>query len=152
MKKIALMICVLIAFSIGMVHSQTSFGPVAGTTSEYEFNNGVVQGSILPIAIPAELPAAALTVDKISMVASPNPFTARTTINCILPAKGKLTLGIRNMFGESVKTLEENILQEGSHLIEVTSEHLRPGIYTAMLVFRTNDDVVIKTIRIVFNQ
>jgi hypothetical protein len=56
------------------------------------------------------------------------------------------------MFGETVKTIEDNVTQQGDKSIEVSSERFRPGIYTAMVIFKTSKNVMIKTIRIVYNQ
>ena len=86
------------------------------------------------------------------MVSSPNPFKDRTLITCTFPETGKFILEIRNMFGETVKNIEDNVGQKGTQTMEVTSEHLKPGIYTAMMMFKTSQNVMIKTIRIVYTQ
>jgi hypothetical protein len=56
------------------------------------------------------------------------------------------------MFGETIKSFEINVEQEGCQTMEVTSENLRPGIYTAMLVFKTSDNVTMKTTRMVYTK
>jgi|GEM_PF-2361760 len=152
MKNMTLIFCLLFVFSTRMMYSQSVQVPLA-----ISGDNAL---SANPFAVPSA-PAASVLADienpahppvKLTMISSPNPFTSRTTITFTLPDKGKLFLEIRNMFGETVKSLEDNIEQEGSHSMEVTSEHLRPGIYTAIMVLKTNDNVFLKTIRIVCNQ
>ena len=89
----------------------------------------------------------------LTLVSSPNPFTDRTTISCSLPEKGRLTLTIHNIFGETVKTLGDDVEHEGKYSVEVTSEKMRPGIYTAMLSLKTSGGLVlVKTIRIVYKK
>ncbi len=152
MNKITLLICLFFALSIRIVVAQSLQAPavIAGFESE----------SVYPAAIesmisdPAPLVNTNITdlADKLTMISSPNPFTAATMITCFLPVKGKLILAIQNMIGKTVKTYEETIDQEGTHAIEVTSEHLRPGIYTVRLTLKTNDNMMMKTSRIVCNQ
>jgi hypothetical protein len=152
MKKFALMLCLLFTISIGMIHAQTSQAPasIPGNDNSYTFT--LPADPMVTPAAPADLTITPPQADKLTMVSSPNPFTSRTEITCVLPVKGKLTLVVRNMFGETVRTIEENVEQEGTCSMEVTSEHLRPGIYTAILVLKTSDNVMMKTIRIVYNQ
>lgn len=152
MKKITLILCLLSAISIRMTYAQPSqaHAAISGENSVSAFADSEL--SMLP-----EEPRAGLTdhgqkAVKLTMVASPNPFTSRTAITCYIPVKGKLTLEIRNMFGETVMSTEENVEQEGSHSMDVTSENLKPGIYTAMLRLKTGDNVMMNTIRIVHNK
>jgi hypothetical protein len=151
MKQIALTLCLLFTVTIGMICAQ----PMQPATAIPGIENGSIYAFSMvppqPDAIPASL-VPVIKADQLTMVASPNPFTSRTEITFSLPGKGKVILGIRNMFGETVKTIEENADQEGDHSIEVTSEHLRPGVYTAILILKTSDNVMMKTIRIVCNQ
>jgi hypothetical protein len=146
------MFCLIFAASIGMTHSQITQGPAAILSSDNISEYTSTADSDSPDAKTAEPSGSTSQAGKLTMVASPNPFTSSTEITCDLPDKGKLMLGIRNMFGETVKTIEIIAEQEGSQSIEVTSEHLRPGIYTAMLVFKTSDNVMMKTIRIVYTK
>ncbi|MCX6306899.1 MAG: hypothetical protein NT040_18185 [Bacteroidetes bacterium] len=152
MKKNVLMLCLLFAFSVRMIYAQTSQAPVPLSDIVSESGYAGTSGAMLPDMPRPALPEIQVPADKLTMTSSPNPFTTHTVISCFLKEKGKLTLGIRNMFGETVKTFEDNIEQLGNHTIDVTSEDLRPGVYTAMLVFKTADNVLIKAIRIVYNQ
>jgi hypothetical protein len=152
MKKIKQLFCLALVFSSLGVYAQTMDIPVSIATDNADHGN--LQSVTVISAEPA---AAAITSQylpavKLSMVSCPNPFTNRTSITCYLPVKGKLTLEIRNMFGETVNTIEDNVEKEGTCSLEVTSEHLRPGIYTALLMLKTSDNVMTKSIRIVCNQ
>jgi hypothetical protein len=152
MKKFTLILILLFAVSIRMVFSQTAQYAATITANDNLFDYALSADPMLPDMVQPDLASTTSLADKLTMVASPNPFTSRTTINCFLPVKGKLTLEIRNMFGATIKTIEETIDQVGTHSTEVTSEHLRPGIYTTILILKTSDDVLMKTIRIVYNQ
>jgi len=142
----------MFAFSIQAIYAQPSQSPVAITGNDNVPEYTLAVNPILPVVTPAEITSTSPQTDKLTMVSSPNPFTTRTTITCFLPSKGKLMLEIRNMFGETVKTDEQNVDQEGTLNLEVTSERLRPGIYTAVLTLKTSENVMTKNIRIVYNQ
>ena len=152
MKKITLILCLLFAISIGMIYSQTMQVPAAIVYTDNTSDNLYIGDRVLPDASKAKSNITSHQADKLTMLSSPNPFTNRTMVTCFIPVKGKFVLGIRNMFGETVKTIENIVDREGSYNIEVTSEHLRPGIYTAILVLKTSNDVMMKTIRLVYNQ
>ena len=152
MKKVLFIFCLLSAFSIGVIFAQPSQSPVMINGNDNVSEYTLPVNPVLPDITPTEMTSTSQPADKLTMVSSPNPFTGRTTLTCVLPSKGKLMLEIRNMFGETVKTDEENVEQEGTRNIEVTSERLRPGIYTAVLTLKTNDNVLTKNIRIVCKQ
>jgi hypothetical protein len=152
MKKITLMLCLLFVFSMRLLFAQTLHLPLIIEEKSDKSEYSLVAVASTQVPVPAEMNTTFAALDKISMTSSPNPFTTRTQVTCCLPSKGKLSLGIRNMFGETVKTRESNVEQEGDCVLEVTSENLRPGVYTAILVFKTSDNVLTKTIRIVYNQ
>jgi hypothetical protein len=152
MKKITLTLCLLFALAIGLINGQTLQVPVnmAGLSEDADYSavpNPQVSG-----ADKADLTSTPQVADQLTMTATPNPFKDRTLITCSFPATGKLILEVRNMFGETVKTIEDNVTELGDKSMEVTSDRFRPGIYTAMLIFKTSKNVMIKTIRIVNNQ
>jgi hypothetical protein len=137
----------LFALLINTMQAQTVQGPAAGSVN----NNS---DFILPSAMPegSDLLGVTHQKDKLTMISSPNPFSSRTVITCDFPSQGKAELGIRNMFGESVNTFITTVEQEGPMTFEVNSEHMRPGVYTALLVFKTGEDMLIKTIRLVYTK
>jgi hypothetical protein len=150
MKTITLYL--LFAFTIGVINAQTQQVPVniAGNGEGADYS--LTATPPVPDAVPADQVTIPQGTEQLTMAASPNPFKDRTLITCSFQATGKLTLEIRNMFGETVKSFEDNVAQVGDKSFELTSERLRPGIYTAMLIFKTSKSVMIKTIRIVYNQ
>lgn len=152
MKTITRTLCLLFALMIGEINAQTQQINVniAGSDNGTDYSTTI--DPIVPDATQADLTSAPQATDQLTMIASPNPFKERTVITCSFPATGKLILEIRNMFGETVKTIEENVSQTGDKSIEVSSERFRPGIYTAMLMFKTSKNVMTKTIRIVYNR
>jgi hypothetical protein len=152
MKKNAFILFLLFTIPQGMIYSQTMLLPTVLTANDNSSNVTFTADPLLPAATPADIPGTQCHADKLTMTSSPNPFVSQTVITCFLPSKGKLMLAIRNMFGETIKTIEDNIEQPGNYSLELTSEHFKPGIYTAMLVLKTGDNVMMKTIRIVCNQ
>lgn len=152
MKNFTMILCFIFAVSVGTLHSQTSQGPAATGSNDPMTGYTLTAGPSSPDAVQPESGGTPSPIGKLTMSASPNPFTARTVITCTLPGKGKLAMGVRNMFGETVRTFDLNVEQEGSQALEMTSDQLRPGIYTAMLVFKTADNVLMKAIRIVYTK
>jgi hypothetical protein len=152
MKKNMMITGLLLVFSMGNLFAQTGMMPAGLVDDKTE------SGSIIPInpAFPEHTTIVLNDVPdsdgKLSVVISPNPFSNHTSFICHLPAKGKLTLKIYNMFGESMMSFEDIIEEEGSHSIEMNSATFHPGIYTAMLVFKTRDNVVMRAVRMVCNQ
>ena len=149
MKRISIVFSLVFTLSAGIIHAQTIQGPAAGIGNDNPMEYNIAAAPAMPGTARSTEGVELQPSDKLGLVASPNPFTTRTFISCVLPASGKLSLGIRDMFGETVKTFELNVEQEGAQSMELTSDHLRPGIYTAMLVFKTPDNILMKTIRIV---
>ncbi|MFZ4521485.1 MAG: hypothetical protein ACOYNC_07260 [Bacteroidales bacterium] len=152
MKKISVVLCFLFTVSIRMAVAQTAQVPLPGITHETETGYVYLVKPLLPEAVPAETAIRSGDNGMLTITSSPNPFTSHTLISCNLPEKGKMTLGITNMFGEVVKTFDENIMQAGTQVTDITAENLQPGIYTALLVFRTSDQVLMKVLRIVYTR
>jgi hypothetical protein len=63
----------------------------------------------------------------------PNPFKEQTWINFKLSERGKTSLKIFDMAGKEIKSLVNDVLNQGKHSINVTSEGLRSGIYYYVL-------------------
>ncbi len=137
------------AVSAGTLFAQSMQLPSDLLTGSGDGEYSALKDPVLPQVAPGNTAGKTERIGKLTMISSPNPFTTRTVITCTLPEKGKLTLSVRNMFGECVKTIESNVEQEGNQTFEVTSEQLRPGIYTVMLALKTSDNMLFKTIRLV---
>ncbi|MDP1622244.1 MAG: hypothetical protein Q8M08_07880 [Bacteroidales bacterium] len=152
MKKNRLIIILWFTLSAGTVNAQTMQLPAVMADNVNSFDNTIAAQTLLSDGVAADQTINTNPADKLNMIASPNPFTSQTVITCYFPEKGKFLLGIRNMFGESVRLIEDYVEQEGNHCVEVTGDNLRSGIYTAMLIFKTKDNVMMKTIRLVYSQ
>lgn len=152
MNRFTLILCLLFVFSIRMMQAQSSQVAAVIPDDNTVTTQPVALNSLLADQAVNGLTGQPRQALRLDMVASPNPFSTRTMITFSLPAKCKLRMEIRNMFGETVKSMEENVDTEGSHSLEISSEHLQPGIYTAMLIVKTDDNMIMSTIRLVYNQ
>jgi hypothetical protein len=59
----------------------------------------------------------------------PNPFWQEATVDYTLPANGKATLIVYNVFGEEVRTVFNEVQTAGSHSVRLSSDGLRAGTY-----------------------
>jgi hypothetical protein len=85
------------------------------------------------------------------LASSPNPFSGNLKLNYFLPDHGHVSLEILNILGEVVTALVDQFEQEGNHSLQVSSVGLRPGIYTARILLRTNSNIMTHSIKIVCN-
>jgi hypothetical protein len=60
---------------------------------------------------------------------SPNPLSNYTTISFSLSQSQNVSLNIFDMNGRLIKTLSDNVFEEGEHQIEFNAEKLNAGIY-----------------------
>jgi len=74
----------------------------------------------------------------------PNPFTARTTINCTLPYAGNLNIGIYDLYGRLVEKINDGMLPAGNYNFTWNAEKYSKGVYSCII--RTATDVVVKKI------
>jgi hypothetical protein len=79
----------------------------------------------------------------------PNPFTVNTTISYTLPADGAVLLQITNIMGQQLEVLVDERQTEGDYTIGFGEGQLQPGVYMAHLVFKTNGQNLVKTIKMV---
>jgi hypothetical protein len=79
----------------------------------------------------------------------PNPFTGNTTINYTLPSDGSVKLTIRNLAGQLVKTIINEMETEGDYTLSVDLGDLQSGVYLVTLNLNSNGKEVVKTIRLV---
>jgi len=90
--------------------------------------------------------------DQILIRNFPNPFAGQTTFAYSLPVEGMVIFEIRNMLGNTVKTLENEIQEKGSHLLKFDAASLAPGIYTAIIRLSCNSKEMLRSIKIVNNR
>ena len=79
----------------------------------------------------------------------PNPFSGNTTLNYTLPSDGRVTITIRNLAGQVVKTIVNEVETQGDYTSNIDLGELRSGVYFATLSLKKDGKEVIKTIRIV---
>lgn len=59
----------------------------------------------------------------------PNPFNATTNISFYLPAKSNVRIQLYNSLGELVKTILNNELETGNHIVRLEANNLSSGVY-----------------------
>ncbi|MBN1290965.1 MAG: T9SS type A sorting domain-containing protein [Candidatus Latescibacteria bacterium] len=59
----------------------------------------------------------------------PNPFNPSTTITYTLPAQSQVLLRVVNMQGQTIGTLEDRVVQQGTHSLVFEGSGLPSGIY-----------------------
>jgi hypothetical protein len=79
----------------------------------------------------------------------PNPFIANTTISYTLPSDGNVKVTIRNLSGQEVKTLINELETEGDYTHKIELGDLPSGIYFGTLSLKNNYKEVLSTIRMV---
>jgi hypothetical protein len=79
----------------------------------------------------------------------PNPYSQNTMIIYTVPFDGYVTLTIRNLEGDLVKTLFSRMETEGKKVFNIEESDLSPGIYIASLSLKTNGKELVKTIKLV---
>jgi hypothetical protein len=83
------------------------------------------------------------------LTSSPNPFSGNVQLSWFLPEKGHVLLEIRNILGEMVNTLVDQFEEEGNHSIGFSSSGFRPGLYTARILLRTNNEMMTRSIKMI---
>jgi hypothetical protein len=78
----------------------------------------------------------------------PNPFNAFTIITYFLPFDGKVSIEIRNLMGETMNLLVNEVQSSGDHSLRFDAGSLGPGIYTAIIRLRGKDELS-RTIKLV---
>jgi hypothetical protein len=83
----------------------------------------------------------------------PNPFQTNTTISYTLPSDGRVTLIIRDITGQLVKTLvNDEFKAKGDYTISVEDWVPEPGVYMATLKLRSNVTELLYTIKMLKSQ
>ena len=92
--------------------------------------------------------------DGITLLNYPNPFRNNTTIAYSLPKEGHVKLTISNLYGQTIKTLEDKTASMGSHSVFVDPAELNipAGIYIYKLCFEADNMAETKTNKMVFTR
>ena len=79
----------------------------------------------------------------------PNPFAGPTLLNYTLPYTGIVTVVVRNLSGEIVKTVVSGNQPEGNYSFTLADDLLKPGIYIATLKLKGNGIELTENIKLV---
>jgi hypothetical protein len=63
----------------------------------------------------------------------PNPFNTNTNVAFNLKKDENVTLNVYNMIGEKVYSLNNGMMTEGDHLIQINGSNLSTGLYLVTL-------------------
>jgi spore coat protein A, manganese oxidase len=85
----------------------------------------------------------------LSLANYPNPFSDFSTISYTLPVEGKVSLVVRNMLGDVVRTLVDETQASGRHEFRLDGRSLPSGVYTAMLRLKSPDKDLVTLIKFV---
>ncbi|MCX6251583.1 MAG: cohesin domain-containing protein [Bacteroidetes bacterium] len=91
-------------------------------------------------------------LDKMTLKNQPNPFSNYTMIEYTLPFDGKVILEVRNLVGQTVKTLVNEMQTSGTHSLRFDSGSLVSGVYTATIRLNSNNNSAIRTIKLFNNR
>jgi hypothetical protein len=79
----------------------------------------------------------------------PNPFDSYTTISYSLPFDGKVTLTIRNLNGQLLKTIVNEMETKGDYNVNIEDWGLQSGVYVVSLTLKSSDNELYRTIKVV---
>jgi hypothetical protein len=108
--------------------------PVLINSTNYLFLNNYSYINIPVIGPPATGPMFADENEEIPIGYSlkqnyPNPFNPVTTIAYTLAASGKVELKVYDILGREVKTLVNEVQQQGPHTVSFNASNLASGVY-----------------------
>ncbi len=92
------------------------------------------------------------TLQKLTISNYPNPFSNSTMMSYTLPYDGMVTLEIRNLVGQLVKTIVNNRESKGSHSVKLQAWNLEPGVYTATITLEGKADECSGTGKLIINR
>jgi hypothetical protein len=78
----------------------------------------------------------------------PNPFVGFTTIAYSLSSEGFITLTIRNLAGQVVKTFLNEMEPKGDYILNIETSNLQSGVYIVTLSLKNNTKETSETIKI----
>ena len=81
----------------------------------------------------------------------PNPFNGTTTIDYELPYDGKVSLNIYNYLGSCVKTMVSEQQLKGNHSLKFEAGSLPAGVYMATLIVKSENNEMVRTIKLICN-
>ncbi|MBI9033521.1 MAG: S8 family serine peptidase [Bacteroidales bacterium] len=91
--------------------------------------------------VPVLRKGAQVSIDKLSLTASPNPFRDQVQIDYTLPEAGKVKLNIYDLSGRKLTNLVDAHQREGNHSsiwISSKNHDLKSGVYLVQLMLETS--------------
>jgi hypothetical protein len=89
--------------------------------------------------------------NPLKLYAYPNPFKDKITFSYYAPGAGNIIIEIRNMFGELIETFIGHVDSNGYQYRTFGINNFIPGIYTARIIYSTNNYLMTGTIKIICN-
>lgn len=89
--------------------------------------------------------------NPLKLYAYPNPFKDKITFSYYAPGAGEINIEIRNIFGELIETFIGHVDSNGSQYRTFEINKYIPGIYTARIIYSTNNRLMTGTIKIICN-
>ena len=86
--------------------------------------------------------------DELTLANHPNPFKGTTNFVYSLPVEGKVILEIYDLVGNKVMTVVDEAQNAGEYIINLETNRLKPGVYTANLRLSNEDSKLVRTIKI----
>ncbi|MBI3258979.1 MAG: T9SS type A sorting domain-containing protein, partial [Ignavibacteriae bacterium] len=75
------------------------------------------------------------------------PYSGTSSVNYSITSDGTVELGLYDMMGRRVQTLDNGYRESGIHTVEVNSSDLSSGLY--QLVLKVDSETAVGTIRVV---
>ncbi len=108
--------------------------PVLVNSTNYLFLNSNSYIDIPVIGPPTTVPVVSMSGDNVPLQYSlkqnyPNPFNPSTAIAYTLASAGNVKLVVYDILGREVKTLVNEVQQQGEHVINFNASNLASGVY-----------------------
>ena len=88
----------------------------------------------------------------ISFTCYPNPSRNFAIFSFSLPKEGTVTLDIVNLFGSKVSDVIDEVMVPGNYTVKFDTYNLPNGVYSASLKFKTRENELIRTNKLIINR
>jgi hypothetical protein len=116
------------------------YGDVDASYSGYKILE--LQGSVVDVD----------AIDGLSFKNYPNPFNQNTMLSYSMPVEGNVTIDIYNLTGSRVARIENGNQTEGEYTCNWDARNMPNGLYIAMIVVKTSDDVLRQQVKMLLNK
>jgi hypothetical protein len=108
-----------------------------------------IESAVFPVVVNLGTGIETPGMDTPDMTIYPNPFGSEATISYFLSSPGRVSVEVLNMLGERVILLADEQKPEGKYCLSLKAGNLRPGIYLARMIVKTQEEQTVKTIKII---